>query len=458
MNSNWKPNSWRGKPAKHQPIYADEDKLNEITNTISNYPPLVFAGESRNLLKQLGEVANGRAFLLQGGDCAESFADFNPNNIRDSFKVMLQMAVVLTFGASCPVVKVGRIAGQFAKPRSQNTELKDNIELESYKGDIINGIEFNKESRTADPKRLIQAYNQSASSLNLLRAFAQGGFANLKQIHKWNLNFAEDNQYKRKFEDMANRIDECLTFMEACGINDENVRQMNETDFYTSHEALLLPYEEALTRIDSTTGLWYDVSAHMLWVGDRTRQLDGAHIEFVKGIGNPIGIKVGPSTDINELLKILETVNPENIAGRVTLICRMGADRISSILPPIIKKVKESGNRVVWACDPMHGNTIKSSTGYKTRPLNNIISEIEHFFKIHRSEGTYPGGIHLEMTGQDVTECIGGIKEVTEDDLNNRYHTFCDPRLNASQSLELAFLLSDFLKDERIRLQQTSNL
>ena len=458
MNSNWKPNSWRGKTAKHQPNYADKAKLNEITNIISNYPPLVFAGESRNLLKQLGEVANGRAFLLQGGDCAESFADFNPNNIRDSFKVMLQMAVVLTFGASCPVVKVGRIAGQFAKPRSQDTESKDNIELESYKGDIINGIEFNKESRTADPKRLIQAYNQSASSLNLLRAFAQGGFANLKQIHKWNLNFAEDNQYKKKFEDMANRIDECLTFMEACGINDENVRQMNETDFYTSHEALLLPYEEALTRIDSTTGLWYDVSAHMLWVGDRTRQLDGAHIEFVKGIGNPIGIKVGPSTNIDELLKILETVNPENIAGRVTLICRMGADKISSILPSIVKKVKENGSTVVWACDPMHGNTIKSSTGYKTRPLNNIISEIEHFFKIHRSEGTYPGGIHLEMTGQDVTECIGGIKEVTEDDLNSRYHTFCDPRLNASQSLELAFLLSDFLKDERIRLQQTSNL
>ena len=291
-----------------------------------------------------------------------------------------------------------------------------------------------------------------------MRAFAQGGFANLKQIHKWNLNFAEDNQYKKKFEDMANRIDECLTFMEACGINDENVRQMNETDFYTSHEALLLPYEEALTRIDSTTGLWYDVSAHMLWVGDRTRQLDGAHIEFVKGIGNPIGIKVGPSTNIDELLKILETVNPENIAGRVTLICRMGADKISSILPSIVKKVKENGSTVVWACDPMHGNTIKSSTGYKTRPLNNIISEIEHFFKIHRSEGTYPGGIHLEMTGQDVTECIGGIKEVTEDDLNSRYHTFCDPRLNASQSLELAFLLSDFLKDERIRLQQTSNL
>jgi len=403
-------------------------------------------------------IANGKAFLLQGGDCAESFADFNPNNIRDSFKVILQMAVVLTFGASCPVVKVGRIAGQFAKPRSQDTEILDNIELESYKGDIINGIDFNEKSRTADPERLIQAYNQSAASLNLLRAFAQGGYANLKQIHQWNLTFAEDNQYKKKFEDMANRIDECISFMEACGINDQNVRQMNETDFYTSHEALLLPYEEALTRVDSTSGKWYDVSAHMLWVGDRTRQLDGAHIEFIKGIENPIGLKVGPTTDINELLKIIEIVNPKNIPGRLTLICRMGADKISSILPNIIKQVKKTNYKVVWACDPMHGNTIKSSSGYKTRPLVNIISEIEQFFKIHRIEGTYPGGIHLEMTGQDVTECIGGIKEITEDDLKSRYHTYCDPRLNASQSLELAFILSDFLKDEKIRLNQSSNL
>ena len=458
MNKNWKPSSWREKKAIHLPNYSDEEELNQITNKLTAYPPLVFAGESRNLLKQLGDVANGKAFLLQGGDCAESFADFNPNNIRDSFKVMLQMAVVLTYGASCPVVKVGRIAGQFAKPRSQDTEKLDNLELESYKGDIINGIDFNEKSRTADPKRLIQAYNQSAATLNLLRAFAQGGFANLKQIHQWNLSFADDNQYKKRFEDMANRIDECLTFMEACGINDENVRQMNETDFYTSHEALLLPYEEALTRVDSTTGLWYDVSAHMLWVGDRTRQLDGAHIEFIKGIENPIGIKVGPSTEVSELLKIIEVVNPNNIPGRVTLICRMGADKISSILPQIIREVSKTDYKVVWACDPMHGNTIKSNTGYKTRPLTNIISEIEQFFKIHRSEGTYPGGIHLEMTGQDVTECIGGIREVTEDDLKSRYHTYCDPRLNASQSLELAFILSDFLKDERIRLQQSSNL
>ena len=458
MSLNWKPNSWRLKKAKHLPIYSDEKKLNAVTEKLSGYPPLVFAGESRNLLKQLGDVANGKAFLLQGGDCAESFADFNANNIRDSFKVILQMAVVLTFGASCPIVKVGRMAGQFAKPRSQDMETIDGVELESYKGDIINGIDFNKKSRTADPERLLQAYNQSAASLNLIRAFAQGGFANLKQIHQWNLTFADENQYKKKFDDMTNRINECLAFMEACGINDQNVRQMNETDFYTSHEALLLPYEEALTRIDSTSGKWYDVSAHMLWVGDRTRQLDGAHIEFVKGISNPIGLKVGPTTNINELLKIIEVINPDNIPGRITLICRMGADKISTLLPNIIKLVKKTDKKVVWTCDPMHGNTIKASTGYKTRPLTNIVSEIEQFFKIHHEEGTYPGGVHLEMTGQDVTECLGGLKEVTEDDLKSRYHTFCDPRLNASQSLELAFLLSDFLKDERIRLKKSSNI
>ena len=458
MNTNWKPDSWRSKNAKHLPIYNDEEKLNIVTDKLSSYPPLVFAGESRNLLKQLGDVANGNAFLLQGGDCAESFADFNPNNIRDSFKVILQMAVVLTFGASCPVVKVGRMAGQFAKPRSQDMETIDGVTLESYKGDIINGIDFNKKSRTADPDRLLQAYNQSAASLNLIRAFAQGGFANLKQIHQWNLTFVDDNQYKKKFDDVANRINECITFMEACGINDKNVRQMNETEFYTSHEALLLPYEEALTRVDSTSGKWYDVSAHMLWVGDRTRQLDGAHIEFIRGIENPVGLKVGPSTDINELIKIIEVINPDNTPGRITLICRMGADKISKILPNIIKTIKKTDIRVVWACDPMHGNTIKASSGYKTRPLISIISEIEKFFKIHRQEGTYPGGIHLEMTGQDVTECIGGLKEVTEDDLKSRYHTYCDPRLNAAQSLELAFLLSDFLKDERMRLQKPSSL
>ena len=456
MTSNWKPNSWRDKPARHIPTYSNDEELSVAREKLSNFPPLVFAGESRNLLKQLEEVAKGRAFLLQGGDCAESFSDFHPNNIRDLFKVILQMAVVLTFGASCPVVKVGRMAGQFAKPRSQDTEIINNVELESYKGDIINGIDFDKTSRTPNPERLIQAYNQSAATLNLLRAFAQGGFANLKQIHQWNLSFVEDSLSKKKFEEMANTIDECLTFMEACGINDQNVRQMKETDFYTSHEALLLPYEESLTRIDSTTGQWYDVSAHMLWVGDRTRQLDGAHIEFVRGIQNPIGLKVGPTTDIVELLKIIEVINPDNITGRISLICRMGADKITSLLPNIISQVKKDEKNVVWVCDPMHGNTVKASSGYKTRPLINIISEIEKFFKIHQNEGTYPGGIHLEMTGQDVTECIGGVQEITEDDLKSRYHTYCDPRLNASQSLEVAFLLSEFLKDDRIRLQQSS--
>tara|TARA_Y100000590_G_scaffold63267_1_gene67902 strand:+ start:165 stop:1541 length:1377 start_codon:yes stop_codon:yes gene_type:complete len=458
MKNNWKPDSWRNKPAKHIPKYEDSDLLASVTEKLKTFPPLVFAGESRNLEKKLGEVANGKAFLLQGGDCAESFSDFHPNNIRDSFKVILQMAVVLTFGASCPVVKVGRMAGQFAKPRSQDTELNDNIELESYKGDIINGIDFNEKSRKPNPERLIQAYNQSASTLNLLRAFAQGGFANLKQIHQWNLSYVDNGKSKDRFENIASRINECLTFMEACGINDKNVPQMNETDFFTSHEALLLPYEEALTRVDSTSGKWFDVSAHMLWVGDRTRQLDGAHIEFVKGIGNPIGIKVGPTTDIEELNKIIDTINPNNIAGRITLICRMGAEQVSTKLPKIISSINKEGKIVVWACDPMHGNTVKASSGYKTRPLKNIISEIEQFFTIHRSEGSYPGGIHLEMTGQDVTECIGGIQEIKESDLKSRYHTYCDPRLNASQSLELAFLLSDFLKDERIRFQQSLNI
>ena len=458
MKNLWKPNSWREKPAKHLPTYKDSKSLESVTQKLENFPPLVFAGESRKLEKKLGDVANGKAFLLQGGDCAESFSDFHPNNIRDSFKVMLQMAVVLTFGASCPVVKVGRMAGQFAKPRSQPTENVDGLELESYKGDIINGIEFNESSRTPDPNRLLQAYNQSASTLNLLRAFAQGGYANLKQIHKWNTNYVDEGESKKKFEEMSKRIDECLTFMEACGINDKNVPQMSETDFFTSHEALLLPYEEAMTRIDSTSGKWYDVSAHMLWIGDRTRQLDGAHVEFTRGIGNPIGIKVGPSTNTDELLKIIDIINPDNIAGRITLICRMGHENVDNRLPPIISAITKADKKVVWACDPMHGNTIKASSGYKTRPLKNIISEIEKFFRIHRDQGSYPGGIHIEMTGQDVTECIGGLQEIKESDLRSRYHTYCDPRLNASQSLELAFLMSEFLKEERTRIKQSSKI
>ena len=457
MKKSWSPSSWRKKEASHMPKYLDEPLLNKTLKEISKFPPLVFAGEARLLKEKLAEVSNGNAFLLQGGDCAESFADFHPNNIRDTFKVILQMAVVLTFGASCPVVKVGRIAGQFAKPRSAPTEVFNNIELESYKGDIINGIDFNERDRNPDPNRLIKAYNQSASTLNLLRAFSQGGFANLNKIHQWNLNFVKDEN-AAKFQEISSRIDECLSFMEACGINGDSVRQLNETDFFTSHEALLLQYEEALTRVDSTTGKWYDVSAHMLWVGDRTRHLDGAHIEFLKGIENPLGIKVGPTTKTDELLKILDVLNPDNQAGRITLICRMGHEKVSSILPKIIKSVKKEGKNVVWTCDPMHGNTIKSSTGFKTRPLKDIISEIQQFFQIHKSQDTYPGGVHLEMTGQDVTECMGGLQEITDEDLKNRYHTYCDPRLNASQALELAFLLSDYLKEEKLLSKQSSNL
>ena len=457
MTVQWSPKSWRAKQAKHIPHYKNEDELNDVLYKISKYPPLVFAGEARLLQNKLAEVEAGKAFLLQGGDCAESFTEFHPDNIRDTFKVILQMAVVLTFGATCPVIKVGRIAGQFAKPRSQDKEKIDDIELESYKGDIINGIDFNEKSRNPDPNRLFQAYNQSASTLNLLRAFSQGGFANLQKIHQWNLSFVEDESAE-KFKKISNRIDECLAFMNACGINEKNVRQLYETEFFTSHEALLLPYEESMTRIDSTNGKWYDVSAHMLWVGDRTRQHDGAHIEFVKGIGNPIGIKVGPTTNIEELLKIIDTVNPDNIPGRITLICRMGAEKVDQKLPNIIKFIHKEGKKIVWTCDPMHGNTVKANSGYKTRPLNNIILEIQKFFEIHRSLGTYPGGVHLEMTGTDVTECMGGLQKITDQDLKNRYHTYCDPRLNASQSLEVAFLLAEFLKDDKFSSKISSNL
>ena len=459
MNINkksWSPSSWREKKAKHMPTYKDENALNIALKKIEKFPPLVFAGEARQLERELAQVSQGNAFLLQGGDCAESFTEFHPNQIRDSFKVILQMAIVLTFGASCSIVKVGRMAGQFAKPRSQEFEVKNNLELQSYKGDIINDIKFDKKSREPDPERLIQAYNQSAATLNLLRAFAQGGFANLKRIHQWNLNFIDDSPSSKKFTEISNRIEECLSFMEACGINDKTVRQVKETSFYTSHEALLLPYEQALTRVDSTSGKWYDVSAHMLWVGDRTRQPDGAHVEFLKGISNPIGIKVGPNIKRDELLELLEILNPKNIPGRITLITRMGVNNVAEQLPKVIKSVASQGQNVVWTCDPMHGNIEKANNGYKTRSLKNIISEIHQFFQIHRSEGTHPGGVHLEMTGQNVTECIGGVQEISEKDLSSRYHTFCDPRLNASQSLELAFLLSDFLKENRIHSLKAS--
>jgi len=449
MSGKWMPESWRNREARQVPEYADVAALARVERTLSEYPPLVFAGEARRLREQLAGVADGKAFLLQGGDCAESFAEFHANNIRDTFRVLLQMAVVLTFGAACPVVKVGRMAGQFAKPRSAPTETQGEVELPSYRGDIVNAIEFDAAARLPDPERLIRAYNQSAATLNLLRAFAQGGFADLHKVHQWNLQFVSDSPQGQRYEELANRLDEALAFMEACGLTSEDVPQLHETDFYTSHEALLLNYEQALTRIDSLTGQWYDCSAHFLWIGDRTRQLDGAHVEFLRGVNNPIGLKCGPSLDPDDLIRLIAALNPKNDPGRLTLIARMGADKVESKLPPLIRAVEREGCRVVWSCDPMHGNTIKSSTGYKTRPVDRILSEVKGFFAAHRAEGSYAGGVHFEMTGQDVTECLGGAQAISEASLGDRYHTHCDPRLNASQSLELAFLISEYLKEER---------
>ncbi|MGF1611968.1 MAG: class II 3-deoxy-7-phosphoheptulonate synthase [Kiloniellales bacterium] len=445
----WTPESWRGKPVRQVPVYPDPAALSDVESTLAKSPPLVFAGEARRLKEQLGRVAEGGAFLLQGGDCAESFAEFHANNIRDTFRVLLQMAVVLTYGAACPVVKVGRMAGQFAKPRSAPTEVQDGRELPSYRGDIINAIEFDEAGRVPDPQRLLRAYNQAAATLNLLRAFAQGGFADLHKVHQWNLQFVAGSAQGERYEALASRIDESLAFMEACGITPDTVPQLRETDFYTSHEALLPNYEQALTRIDSLTGDWYDCSAHMLWIGDRTRQPDGAHVEFLRGVHNPIGLKCGPSLDPDDLLRLIDILNPANLPGRLTLICRMGADKVEAGLPPLIRAVKRYGAKVVWACDPMHGNTIKSSTGFKTRPFDRILAEVKGFFAAHRAEGSYAGGVHFEMTGQDVTECIGGAQAIDDQRLGDRYHTHCDPRLNASQALELAFLIAGQLKQER---------
>jgi 3-deoxy-7-phosphoheptulonate synthase len=421
-----------------------------VEKRLRSYPPLVFAGEARRLTQVLGDVAEGRGFLLQGGDCAESFAEFSANNIRDTFRVLLQMAVVLTFGAALPVVKVGRMAGQFAKPRSAPTETIDGVELPSYRGDIVNGIEFDKSTRAPDPERLAQAYNQSAATLNLLRAFAQGGFADLHKVHRWNLDFVADSPLGHRYAEMADRLSETLDFMAACGMTAESTSQIRETEFFTSHEALLLSYEQALTRVDSLTGKWYGCSAHLLWIGDRTRQLDGAHVEYMRGVENPIGLKCGPSMDTDDLLRLIDVLNPGNIPGRLTLIARMGADKVEARLPGLVRAVKRAGAKVVWACDPMHGNTIKSSTGYKTRPFERILAEVRGFFAVHQAEGTHAGGVHFEMTGQDVTECTGGAKAVTDQTLADRYHTHCDPRLNASQALELAFLIAGALKQERL--------
>jgi 3-deoxy-7-phosphoheptulonate synthase len=418
---------------------------------LKTHPPLVFAGEARNLTAALGDVADGKAFLMQGGDCAESFAEFHPDNIRDTFRVLLQMSVILTFGAAMPIVKVGRIAGQFAKPRSAETETRDGVTLPSYRGDNINDMEFNAESRAPDPQRLMQAYAQSAATLNLLRAFASGGYADLHNVHRWTLGFIAGSPAGERYKALSARITETLEFMEACGITPVSVPQLRTTDFYTSHEALLLGYEQAMTRIDSTSGDWYDTSAHLVWIGDRTRDLSGAHVEFCRGIKNPIGLKCGPGMSDDELVKLLAVLNPENKAGRLTLICRFGADKVADKLPRLIRLVKREGAKVVWSCDPMHGNTITSQTGFKTRPFERILKEVKTFFDVHRAEGTHAGGVHFEMTGQNVTECLGGAQAISEDDLSSRYHTHCDPRLNANQALELAFLMAENLRAERMK-------
>ncbi|KAB2721426.1 3-deoxy-7-phosphoheptulonate synthase class II [Brucella intermedia] len=448
MTKNWTPHSWRSKPIKQVPFYPDAQALNDVEARLRTYPPLVFAGEARKLKQQLAEVAEGKAFLLQGGDCAESFAEHGADNIRDFFRVFLQMAVVLTFGASKPVVKVGRIAGQFAKPRSSDMETLNGVELPSYRGDIINGIEFDSASRTPDPQRQDMAYRQSAATLNLLRAFAQGGYANLENVHQWMLGFVGESPQAERYAALAQRISETMNFMRAIGITADSNHSLRETDFYTSHEALLLGYEEALTRVDSTSGDWYGTSGHMIWIGDRTRQADHAHIEYCRGIKNPLGLKCGPSLQPDDLIRLIDLLNPENEAGRLTLIARFGYDKVGDHLPQLIRAVEKEGRKVVWSCDPMHGNTITAG-GYKTRPFDRILKEVESFFAIHRAEGTHPGGIHVEMTGKNVTECTGGARAISAEDLHDRYHTHCDPRLNADQALELAFLLAELLKKER---------
>ncbi|MBN2401911.1 MAG: 3-deoxy-7-phosphoheptulonate synthase class II [Spirochaetes bacterium] len=443
----WTPSSWRDKPIEQKPEYPDPSKLSRSESRLTKFPPLVFSNEVQELKKQLAKVNGREAFLLQGGDCAESFDDFNATNIQDTCKVILQMAVVLTYAGSCQIVKVGRLAGQFAKPRSSKTEIIDGVELPSYFGDAVNDITFTKDARTPDPNRLIQTYNQSATTLNLLRAFTKGGLADLHQVHQWNLEFVKESPLGERYQNLADRIGEALAFMEACGVDMPSIR---ETTLYTSHEALLLNYEEALTRQDALTGDWYDYSAHMLWVGDRTRQSDKAHIEFIRGIKNPIGIKAGPSMDPDELIRLIDLVNPQNEAGRLTIIARIG-DLITKKLPPLIKRVKKEGRNVVWCTDPMHSNTVKTHKGIKTRSFDHILEEVKNFFEIHYAEGTYAGGIHCEMTGQNVTECIGGAEEITENKLTEKYFTRCDPRLNANQALELAFLISEFLKKARVK-------
>lgn len=446
----WLPDSWRSKPAVHLPEYGDEAYLKSVEKKLRKYPPLVFAEEAFRLKKSLGDVANGKAFLLQGGDCAESFAEFGANNIRDMFRILLQMAVVLMFGASRPVVKVGRLAGQFAKPRSSAFETVNGVTLPSYKGDNINGIDFTPESRAAQPDRMLQAYHHASATLNLIRAFSQGGFADLNKVQEWNLGFVENSLQGEQYRRFADRISETLDFMAACGISADTVPLVRETPFYTSHEALLLPFEEALTRVDTSSGDWYDCSAHMLWIGERTRDPKGAHVEFARGINNPVGVKIGPATQADDILRLCDVLNPMNEAGRLTFIVRMGAKNIEKNLPSLIRAVEKEGYRIVWSCDPMHANTQTASNGYKTRDFQAILEEVKLFFAVHQAEGTYAGGLHFEMTGQDVTECVGGSQKITEESLAERYSTLCDPRLNANQSLELAFLAAEILKKQAV--------
>jgi len=450
----WTKSDWRAKPRVQMPDYPDAAALQAVEGQLAKYPPLVFAGEARRLKSELAAAARGEAFLLQGGDCAESFAEFSADNIRDTFKVMLQMAMVLTYGAKVPVVKIGRMAGQFAKPRSAPMEVKDGVELPSYRGDIINELDFTPEARIPSPDKMLQAYTQAAASLNLLRAFSTGGFADIHRVHSWTLGFTDSDDAAR-YRDVANRIQDSLDFMTAAGLTSDTNHELSTVDFYTSHEALLLEYEEALTRLDSTSGKWLAGSGHMIWIGDRTRQPDGAHVEFAQGVQNPIGLKCGPTTSAEDLKVLMAKLNPENEAGRLTLIARFGAGNVAEHLPRLVKTVQEEGANVLWSCDPMHGNTIKSATGYKTRPFDSVLREVQEFFGVHRAEGTIPGGVHFEMTGQDVTECTGGVRAVTDEDLSSRYHTACDPRLNASQALELAFLVAEELSASRAALRAT---
>ncbi|WP_307983592.1 class II 3-deoxy-7-phosphoheptulonate synthase [uncultured Helicobacter sp.] len=446
----WNAQSWRTFLIKQHPTYSNQQALQEVEKELKSYPPLVFAGEARNLKKHFAQVQKGEAFLLQGGDCAESFCQFSGSSIRDLFKVIIQMSAILTFAGSCPIVKVGRLAGQFAKPRSSDFEESNGKKLPSYRGDIINGMDFDLDSREPDATRMLKAYNQSAATLNLLRAFASGGLADLSEVHRWNLDFVRSNPFGKKYEQLANQITQTLGFMNACGINTQNTPALKETEFYTSHEALLLNYEEQLVRQDSLTGQWYDCSAHMLWIGERTRDLDGAHLEFLRGIKNPVGVKIGPTATKDEIMGICEILNPSNEGGRLNLIVRMGADKIKQNFPKLLESVHKEGRHILWSCDPMHGNTIKANNGYKTRAFNDILSEVKSFFDIHKANGSVAGGIHLEMTGNDVTECVGGSQAITEANLASCYHTQCDPRLNATQAIELAFLVADMLKERRI--------